>query len=143
VLPSVPAAILRPVASANLDLVKSICAAWEAGEYGATDWADPNLEFVIADGISPGSWQGLAGMAQGWREWLSAWEDFRQQVAEYRELDDQRILVVFRASGRGKTSGLDLELIGGKVAGLFELRGGKVVRFVCYNDGEKALGDLA
>ena len=29
-------------------------------------------------------------MAEGWRDWLAAWEGFRQEVDEYRELDDER-----------------------------------------------------
>jgi hypothetical protein len=33
-------------------------------------------------------------MAEGWREFLSAWEAVRPEVDEYRELDDERVLVV-------------------------------------------------
>jgi hypothetical protein len=47
-------------------------------------------------------------MAEGWRGWLNAWEDFRFDVEEYRELDDARVLVLFRQSARGKRSGLAL-----------------------------------
>ena len=47
-------------------------------------------------------------MAEGWRDFLGAWDDFHQQAVEYRELDDERVLVFFRFSGRGKRSGLDL-----------------------------------
>jgi hypothetical protein len=50
---------------------------------------------------APGSWTGLGGMAEGTREFLSAWEDYRAKVEEYRELDDERVLVLVRASGRG------------------------------------------
>jgi hypothetical protein len=39
---------------------------------------------VIADGPSPGRWTGLAGMAEGLRDWLSAWEGFRSKASEYR-----------------------------------------------------------
>jgi hypothetical protein len=33
-------------------------------------------------------------MAQGTRDFLSAWEEFRFEAEEYRELDDERVLVL-------------------------------------------------
>ena len=96
------------MASANLDLVRSIFAAWERGDFSSAEWAHPEIEFVIADGPVPGSWTGLAGMAEGWRGFLSAWEEFRVEAEEYRELDDERVLVLAHFSARGKTSGLEV-----------------------------------
>ena len=123
----------------NVELVRSICAAWERGDYSAADWAHPEIEFVSADGPNPGRSTGLAGMAEGWRDLLGAWEEFRQEAEEYRELDDERVLVLFQFSGRGKTSGLEVGQMHAKGAGLFHVRGGKVTRFVGYFDGERAL----
>jgi hypothetical protein len=94
------------MASANVDLVRSIYAAWERGDFSESWWADPQIEFVIADGPSPGRWTGLVGMAQGAREFLSTCEDLRVEVEEYRELDAERVLVFGRNLGRGKASGL-------------------------------------
>jgi ketosteroid isomerase-like protein len=130
------------MASANVHLVRSIFAVWERGDYRSAEWADPEIEYVIADGPAPGSWSGLEGMAEGFREWLSAWEDFRGDVEGYRELDGERVLVLIRFSGRGKRSGLDLGPMRSKGANLFHIRGGKVTRFVAYWDRERALADL-
>jgi ketosteroid isomerase-like protein len=121
--------------SANLDLVRSIFVAWERGDYSSVEWAHPGIEFVIAEGPSPGSRTGLAGMAGIWREFLSAWDDWRIFADEYRELDDDRVLVLLHASGRGKTSGLELGRMrtrGGTC--LFHLRSGRVTRLVVYYD---------
>jgi ketosteroid isomerase-like protein len=130
------------VASANLDLVCSIYAAWERGDYSSAEWAQPEIEYVSADGPAPGSSTGLAGMAEVFRDWLSAWEEWRVEAEEYRELDGERVLVLFHFSARGKTSGLDVGQISTKGASLFHLRDGKVARLVQYFDRKRALADL-
>jgi ketosteroid isomerase-like protein len=130
------------MSSANLELVRSICAAWDRGDYSSVGWAHPEIEFVVGDGPSPGRWSRLTGMAESWREWLGAWEEFSQEADEYRELDDECVLVFFRMRGRGRTSGLDLAQMHPLNAGLFHVREGKVTKFVGYLDHERALADV-
>jgi ketosteroid isomerase-like protein len=131
------------VASPNLDLVRSIYAAWERGDFGSADWAHPDVECVFAGGPDPGSWNGLTGMAEGMRAWISAWEDFRVEPEEYRELDEERVLVLVQLSGRGKTSGLEIGRARARQANLFHVRGGQVSLVVIYLDNERALADLS
>jgi ketosteroid isomerase-like protein len=128
--------------SPNLELVRSLYAARERGDYSTAEWAHPEIEYVIADGPSPGSWKGRAGLTESFRDFLGAWRDFRAEVEEYRELDGERVLVLIRFSGRGKTSGLELEQMRAKGATLYHIRGGKVMRIVTYFDRDRALADL-
>lgn len=130
------------MASANLDLVRSILGAWERGDYSSAEWAHPEIEFEIAVPPDAGSWTGLAGLAEGWRKALQAWEELRVEADEYRELDGERVLVLVHFAGRGKASGLDVGKIRTKGANLFHVRGGKVTRLVIYTDDERALADL-
>jgi ketosteroid isomerase-like protein len=130
------------VSSANLDLVRSIFAAWAGGDFSSAEWAHAEIEVMSADGLTPGSSTGLAGMAEGWRDWIGAWEDLRFEVDEYRELDGERVLVLGSFTGRGKTSGLELGQMRSKGASLFHVRGGKVTRLVLYVDHVRALADL-
>jgi ketosteroid isomerase-like protein len=130
------------VASANVDLVRSIVAAWERGDFSSAEWAHLEVEYVIADGPSPGSWTGLAGMAEAFREFLSSWEELRIEAQDYRELDGERVLVLNHFSGRGKRSGLEVGQVQAKAASLFRVRGGKVTRLVQYLDHERAFADL-
>ena len=81
-------------------------------------------------------------MAESFRGPLGVWEDLCVDVDDYRELDSERVLVLVRAAGRGKTSGLDLRRIGSKGALLFHIRSGKVTRSVFYYDRERAFADL-
>jgi ketosteroid isomerase-like protein len=127
----------------NVALVRSIYAAWERGDFSSAEWAHPEIEFTIAEGPDPIRRTGVAGMAEGYRTaWLSAWEEFRVEPEEYRELDDERVLVLSHFSGRGKTSGLDVGQMGTKSAELFHVRGGKVTRLVLWAGREHAFADL-
>ena len=96
---------------------------------------------MIAEGPTAGRWTGLAGMAEGYRDFLSAWEDWTAEAEELRELDGERVLVLSHFGGRGKTSGLEL---GTRMKGaeLFHLRDGKVTRLVLYGVREHAFTDL-
>ena len=127
----------------NVELVRSMYSAWARGDWTSADWAHPEIEFVSIDGPTPGSWTGRAGMAAGWRDFLSAWDEFRIKADGYRELDNERVLVLTRQGGRGKTSGLDLGRMRGKGgAALFHFCGGKVTRLVFYWERDRALADL-
>jgi ketosteroid isomerase-like protein len=124
--------------SENLDLVRSIYADWERGDFSHREWADPEMEFVVADGPEPGSRTGPT--ATPWIEgFLNAWDNLRFEANEYRELDHGRVLVLYRITGRGKGSGIEVNQ---RRASLFHVRGDKVTRLVNYWDRDRALADL-
>jgi hypothetical protein len=75
-------------------------------------------------------------------DFLNAWDKFGTDIDEYRELDGERVLVLVRWSGRGKTSGLELGETRSKGAFLFQVRDDKVTKLVCFFDGERAFADL-
>jgi ketosteroid isomerase-like protein len=126
----------------NVDLVRSIHAAWERGDYSSAEWAHPEIEYVQADGPDPGNWRGLTGMAEAFRNFLSAWEEARVEAEEFRELDAERVLVLYHFTARGKRSGLEAGQIRTRGAQLFHVSGGKVTRLVQYFNRERALEAL-
>jgi ketosteroid isomerase-like protein len=125
--------------SENLDLVRSIYADWERGDFRRNDWAAPDIEYVSVGGPDPGTWTGLADMAYINRDFLSAWTDWRVEAEGFRELDGTRILVLTRRGGRGKRSGLQIRE---PAANLVHVRVGKVTRLAFYWDRDLALADL-
>ena len=126
--------------SANLDLVRSIYADWERGDFSRADWADPEIEYVRAEGPEPGTWSGLTGLAEGTRVYRDAFDELRLVADEYRELDDERVLVLVHRVARGKASGLELVQASG--AELFHICGGSVIKAIWYWDRDRALADL-
>jgi ketosteroid isomerase-like protein len=124
--------------SENLELVRSVYADWKSGDRNYA-WADPEIEYLSGDSLESGVTKGIAAMDASWVQFREAWDQFHPEPEEFRELDDRRVLVLVHRSGRGKASGLELEA---RSAHLFEIRGGKVVRFVHYWDRDRALADL-
>ena len=129
--------------SKNLDLVRSIYEAWERGDFGRTAGLHPDIAWAYVGGPEPGRGTGMAGMAAPMRDWLHAWNEWRIEATDYRELDGERILVFCQAFGRGKTSRVDVGQLTNEGANLFEVRDGKVTRLVIYWDRDHALADLS
>ena len=128
--------------SENLDLVRSVYADWERGDFSSAEWADPNIQLVIADGPSPGHWEGPEGLAEGTRQLFSVWENVRAEVDELREIDPQRVLVLDHRSGHGKTSELQLDQIATEGGTLWHAHDGRVISLTVYWDRDHALADL-
>ena len=128
--------------SENLDLVRSIYADWERGDFSRFDWADPEIEYVFADGPEPTSGRGHAAMWIAWRGVLSAWRDHRVIAEEHRELDDGGILTLTTFGGRGEASGIELTDAMARGASVMYVREGQVERIVLYMNRAIALADL-
>jgi ketosteroid isomerase-like protein len=127
------------VAQDNLELVRSIYAGWERGDFSSAAWADPEIEFEYADGPEPGRWTGIAAMSDHYGDWLRGWRDFRAHPERYIVVDDRRVLVFVHNTGRGRSSGVELEQH--SVANFFEIRDGRVTKLVLYWDRDGALAD--
>jgi hypothetical protein len=131
----------RPMTE-NLDLVRSICAPWAQGDFSSTEWADPNIEYAHVDGPSPGRWIAVAAMGDAFREVLNAYAGYEVVAEEYRELDHERILVLHRYNGRGRTSKIEIAQIASKGADLFHISHGRVTKLILYWQLRRAFADL-
>ena len=129
--------------SENLDLVRSIYADWERGDFSSATWAGPDIEYLLPDAPEGGgTWSGRKGMAQAHRSFLSAWGGWQVAADDYVAVDAERVLVPFRFSARGKRGGLEVGQAWGEGASVFTLRRGKVVKLANYFHREHALSDL-
>jgi ketosteroid isomerase-like protein len=128
--------------SANVELVRSIYADWERGDFTASDWADPGIEHTDADGPLGGGTGGFDRLRKGVNEFLNEWEDFRIAADDFREIAGERVLVLDHRTGHSKTSGLELEAMRTDGARVFHIRDGKVTRIVVYFDRSPAFADL-
>jgi hypothetical protein len=87
--------------------------------------------------------------ALGWRvrvDPVQAVDETLSELARVFELDrrlaGERVLVLTRFTGRGRTSGVELGQMRSEGAGLFHVRDGKVTRLLLYVDLETAFADV-
>jgi ketosteroid isomerase-like protein len=128
--------------SANLELVRSIYAEWERGDWSSVDWADPEIDFEMIGGLIEGRWTGVTEMGRVWGAMVNAWENLTANAEEFRELDDERVLVFLTNRGQGRESGIELADITAKSANVFTIRDGNVKRLALYWDRDRAIADL-
>jgi len=126
--------------SSNLDLVRSIYADWERGNFRSTEWADPEIEFVSVSPLETPRAKGLSEMASFVRDVFSQIADWSEVAEEYTELDANRVLVLNRFSGRGRASGVTPPPA--RAARVFEIHNATDTRLTLYPDGDRALTDL-
>ena len=92
------------------------------------------LRGSVSDGYT-----GPAAVEEGWSALLETIDDARPEAQEYRDVDEERVLVLGCLRGREKSTGADVEQLR---ANLFRIRDGKVVRLIFYWDRGRAFADL-
>jgi uncharacterized protein len=126
------------VSEENIDLVRQLYERWATGDFMTPEFFDQNAEMVRVGGDAtglPGTWRGLENIWKASTEWMQAWENLRLKPIQWFDLGD-RVLVVARSTGRGRSSGLPLDQ---ENAQLFTLRDGKIVRWELYHEVGDAL----
>jgi ketosteroid isomerase-like protein len=97
----------------------------------------PNLEWFpsLDRTVERGSYRGREGIETYFEHIRDPWEELRVLGDEFCDLGD-RVLVLGRAEGRGRGSGVPVDTPHGFVV---EFRGGKFSRFRAYLDHGEAL----
>jgi uncharacterized protein len=120
----------------DLETLRGVYDEWARGEFWNADVYDPEIVFVLGDSLpDPGTYNGIEGLDKGFRGWLETWRELRFELEELIPAGD-RIVVVFRQSGIGRTSGIQTEMESGHV---WTMRNGKAVRLEVHMSRAEAL----
>jgi hypothetical protein len=97
----------------------------------------PDLEFeflpkVLGPGISG---EGLAGLAEGWREWLEPYASYVISIEGFEELGEEEVFIAVRVRARTHRDGV---VVMHAPAALATIRDGMLVRMRFYLDRDLA-----
>ena len=122
----------------SLEVVRKAWDAWERGDMQALfDFYDPAVEWDMSESEVPdmGVYQGHDGVRRFFREWMAPFHDYYAHAEDFA-LGSEGVLVRMRQGGRGKESGVDVEMP--PLWQLYRLRAGRAVRVEIYRDEHRA-----
>ena len=109
-----------------------------AGVEAALDYTDPEgvLQSAIIGGAEGTAYRGHDGFRQWAADVETVFETLRTTPEEYRELGDDRVLMLGHVSGRGRESGIALEA---PIAFLCTIRAGRISHMQGFLSWDQAL----
>lgn len=82
-------------------------------------------------------YHGHEGVRQWSREWYEAWENVDAHLEELIDAGERGVVAVLNYRGRGRASGIEVEIT--RMAGVFEIRDGRVVRASWFRSRAEAV----
>ena len=82
-------------------------------------------------------YHGHEGLREWSRQFYEAWEDVTAELEDVLDLGGDRVVAVLDYRGRGRVSGLEVQFT--RMAGIFTIRDGRVIRAEWYRDEGGAL----
>jgi ketosteroid isomerase-like protein len=128
----------------NVEIVRQVLDAFQEGldrgDLGAafdTARVAADAEWIPGRGFpGPRRYRGREGFIEFMRGWTEDFEGWSNQVERLIDAGNDRVVGVFRQSATGKESGVPVEL---RLATIYELEGGRIVRMRIYLDPTEAL----
>jgi ketosteroid isomerase-like protein len=128
------------VSRENVEIVRGQYEAVNRRDWAAVmDYYDDDVVLVAHMGPDAGTFNGRQAVGSWFGDWfVSFGRDYQFEIEEVLSVGD-RVLVVQRHQGRGRTSGIELEWTN---ASVFSLRVGRIVRVELYGSRARAVEAL-
>ena len=112
----------------NVETVRRSAAAFNRGDLDAwiEFWAD-DIDYRAVEGAPDdhGPILGKDALRDHFQDWRDTFDHFTQEPVEQMDTGDDKVIMVFRVSGRAKLSGVETDLT---YAALYTFRDGKIAR---------------
>jgi ketosteroid isomerase-like protein len=72
---------------------------------------DPAVEWRTATAMMEEVYHGREGVMRWMRDYFEAWEELRVEPEEFIHASDEQVMIPLRLRARGKTSGVDVDML--------------------------------
>jgi ketosteroid isomerase-like protein len=121
----------------NVEIVRSAFEHFNATGEPAWDTLHEDVEVRDHDIMDGREYRGHADVRRWlYEDWASAWSEYNSEPEEYIDVDDERVISVFRIKATGRASGVAIER---QDAMVWEVRDKQVTRIDYYNSKQQAL----
>jgi ketosteroid isomerase-like protein len=122
----------------NAALAREAVEAFQRGDIEAfVATLDPRVDVFCAPELpNAGRFEGRNGFTEWSSQWFEAWERFEVEPEAFEPVGDHHVLIPVRQSGRGRGSGVEVEM---RACYMAEYHEGLATRFHLYADREEAL----
>ncbi len=123
----------------NARTVRDAAAAFSHGDLDAgLEYLTDDIDYRAVEGAPDdhGPIQGKDALRDYVQDWHDTFDDFRQEPVEQIDAEDDKVITVFKVSGRAKLSGVETDLT---FAVLYTFRDGKIARGREYWTRDEAL----
>jgi ketosteroid isomerase-like protein len=111
--------------------------AFEHDASGLYELLDADAEWIPITAVLEGnSYRGHDGVRQWIEDMRRDWEVYETRPEEFRDLGDERVLILGTWRARGRSSGVELN--SQQAAWLLRCQAGKVIRMQTFTDRERA-----
>ena len=128
--------------SENLDLVRSIYADWERGDFGHVEWASPDIEYTGVDGLSPGTSRGIRPWEQAGASSSLTGAASVPRPRSTESLTTSGCSCCIALAGAEERAESRSGHTGAKGACLFFVADGKITKLSLYSVRDRAFADL-
>ena len=120
----------------NIELIQRMYEAFHRGDAdSALSYFDPEVEVDASVRVDEGIGHGRDAVATTVASWVGAWDDWREEIEEMRDLGSH-VVVVSTQRGRAKGSGIEVET---RYAVLYRIHGDRITRMVLHSGPAEAL----
>jgi ketosteroid isomerase-like protein len=124
----------------RVELAREGVDAYLAGDLGrVVALMSPDVSVVAAPGLpESGQYRGREEFLDWTARWLDAWQEFHMEVQSIEPVGERHVVASVRQSGRGRGSGIEVEMDTGHVYGF---DGEVLTYFALFPDAKGALAD--